>query len=160
MMIVPRRREGAPGAWLHRHEEGHGRAIRVGPGAAEASPFSGAFRGKRASILKCCSGIGLPGASIAGGFVWPRMYDPRGAVTLSPAQLAMLIEDIDWRSLEIERLQSIIKQLQRAQFGRRSERLDPDQLALGLEDLDSDIGRAEAGSLQGAVEIADKRPRR
>ena len=29
------------------------------------------------------------------------------------------------------------------QFGRRSERLDPDQLALGLEDLDGDIAREE-----------------
>jgi hypothetical protein len=33
--------------------------------------------------------------------------------------------------------------LQRAQFGRRSERLDPDQLALGLEDLDGDLARQE-----------------
>jgi transposase len=47
------------------------------------------------------------------------------------------------RDSEIERLQTIIKQLQRAQFGRRSERLDPDQLALGLEDLDA-IRAAEA----------------
>jgi hypothetical protein len=45
---------------------------------------------------------------------------------------------------EIERLQRIIKKLQRAGFGRRSERLDPDQLALGLEDLDADVARAEA----------------
>ncbi|MEY9460498.1 IS66 family transposase [Bradyrhizobium ottawaense] len=48
---------------------------------------------------------------------------------------------IDHRDSEIERLRSIIKQLQRAQFGRRSERLDPDQLALGLEDLDGDLTR-------------------
>src|SRR5208283_4576781 len=34
-----------------------------------------------------------------------------------------------------------IKKLQRAQFGRRSERLDPDQMALALEDLDSDVAR-------------------
>lgn len=40
---------------------------------------------------------------------------------------------------EIERLQQIIKQLQRAQYGRRSERLDPDQLALALEELDADV---------------------
>jgi len=53
---------------------------------------------------------------------------------------------VEHRDGEIERLQTIIKQLQRTQFGRRSERLDPDQLALGLEDLDSDIGRAEASS--------------
>lgn len=47
------------------------------------------------------------------------------------------------RDSEIERLKSIIKKLQRAQFGRRSERLDPDQLALGLEDLDGDLAREE-----------------
>ena len=51
---------------------------------------------------------------------------------------------VETRDDEIERLQRLIKQLQRGQFGRRSERLDPDQLALGLEDLDADIARAEA----------------
>ena len=67
---------------------------------------------------------------------------------------------VEHRDGEIERLQTIIKQLQRTQFGRRSERLDPDQLALGLEDLDSDIERAEASGPHVDVEIADKRPRR
>ena len=51
---------------------------------------------------------------------------------------------VETRDDEIERLQRIIKQLQRARFGRQSERLDPDQLALGFEDLDADIARAEA----------------
>jgi transposase IS166 family protein len=32
-----------------------------------------------------------------------------------------------------ERLRHFIRQLQRMQFGRRSEKLDPDQLALALE---------------------------
>nr|WP_272916514.1 IS66 family transposase [Qipengyuania pelagi] len=50
---------------------------------------------------------------------------------------------VETRDDEIERLQAIIKKLQRMQFGRRSERLDPDQLALGLEDLDADIARIE-----------------
>jgi len=49
--------------------------------------------------------------------------------------------DMQTRDGEIERLQLIIKKLQRMQFGQRAERLDPDQLALALEDLDSDIGR-------------------
>ncbi|WP_315805392.1 transposase [Bradyrhizobium sp. SZCCHNS3002] len=61
--------------------------------------------------------------------------------------LQRLVRDIaaavDHRDTEIERLKSIIKQLQRMQFGRSSEPIDPDQLALGLEDLDSDIGRVE-----------------
>ncbi len=36
---------------------------------------------------------------------------------------------------EIARLKQILRSLQRLQFGRRSEQLDPDQLELGLEDV-------------------------
>ncbi len=61
------------------------------------------------------------------------------------ALLHRLVRDIvgtvEHRDGEIKRLKSIIKQLQRMQFGRRSERLDPDQLALGPEDLDGDLAR-------------------
>ncbi len=59
---------------------------------------------------------------------------------------------VETRDDEIERLQRIIKQLQHSRFGRRSERLDPDQLALGLEDLDADVARTEAHQ---AVSSAD-----
>ena len=45
---------------------------------------------------------------------------------------------------EIEKLKLLIRQLQRGQFGRRSERLDPDQLQLGLEDLEQTVAAAEA----------------
>lgn len=45
---------------------------------------------------------------------------------------------------EIERLNLIIKKLQRSQFGRRAERLDDDQLQLGLDDLNTDLARVEA----------------
>ena len=72
---------------------------------------------------------------------------------------------VETRDDEIERLQRIIKQLQRAQFGRQSERLDPNQLALGLEDLDADIARAEAdlpplapGKEQKPGRASDDRP--
>ena len=54
-----------------------------------------------------------------------------------------IVGTIEHRDSEIERLKSIVKQLQRMQFGRRSERLDPYQLALGLEDLDGDLAREE-----------------
>jgi len=50
---------------------------------------------------------------------------------------------VEHRNDEIERLQAIIKKLQRMQFGRSAERLDPDQLALALEDLNADIGQIE-----------------
>lgn len=66
-----------------------------------------------------------------------------------PELLQRLVRDmasvVESRDGEIERLQAIIKKLQRAQFGRRSERLDADQLALALEDLDSDIARIQEG---------------
>src|SRR5579883_460886 len=80
-------------------------------------------------------------------------------ITLLHRLVRDMAEVVEHRDGEIERLQSIIKQLQRAQFGRRSERLDPHQLALGLEDLDADIGQIEA-RLPAAIETADPRPRR
>ncbi|MGC2779903.1 MAG: IS66 family insertion sequence element accessory protein TnpB [Bradyrhizobium sp.] len=71
-------------------------------------PFSGhlfAFRGKQASMLKILfwdgNGLCLFTKRIdRGGFVWPRVSDAGGTVALSPAQLAMLIERIDWRAPE------------------------------------------------------------
>ena len=45
---------------------------------------------------------------------------------------------------EIERLNLIIKKLQRSQFGRRAERLDGDQLQLSLDDLNTDLARVQA----------------
>jgi transposase InsO family protein len=55
---------------------------------------------------------------------------------VDPSLLHSLVRDmvaaVEQRDGEIERLKSVIKQLQRAQFGRRSERLDTDQLALAV----------------------------
>lgn len=51
---------------------------------------------------------------------------------------------VETRGDEIERLQLMITQLRRAQFGKRSERLDADQLALGLEEAQADLARAQA----------------
>jgi transposase len=65
-----------------------------------------------------------------------------------------LVGDMERRDGEIEKLRLIIKQLQRSQFGRRSEKLGPDQLALGLEDLDADIGRAEERHAKPAATAA------
>jgi len=72
------------------------------------NPFSGhlfVFRGRRASILKILfwdgTGLCLFTKRIdRGGFVWPRMVGPSGTLSLSPAQLAMLIDGIDWRAPE------------------------------------------------------------
>src|SRR2546430_6528933 len=66
---------------------------------------------------------------------------------------------VEQRDSEIDRLQLIIKQLQRARFGRRSERLDADQLALGLEDVETDKARAEAAQ-EPRARSKDGKPRR
>src|SRR4051794_9640489 len=50
----------------------------------------------------------------------------------------------DAAQAEIEKLRLLIRRLQRARFGRRSEKLDPDQLQLGLEDLEQTAAAAEA----------------
>jgi transposase len=71
-------------------------------------PFSGhlfVFRGKKASLLKILfwdgTGLCLFTKRIDhGSFWWPRVAEPGGTVTLTPAQLAMLIEGIDWRAPE------------------------------------------------------------
>ena len=49
----------------------------------------------------------------------------------------------------------LIRQLQRMQFGRRSEKLDPDQLALALEDLEQAVAESDA-----EAEKADRELRR
>jgi transposase len=71
-------------------------------------PFSGhlfAFRGKSASMLKILfwdgNGLCLFTKKIdRGEFVWPRIMEHGSTITLSAAQLAMLIEGIDWRAPE------------------------------------------------------------
>ncbi|MBZ0215947.1 MAG: IS66 family insertion sequence element accessory protein TnpB [Fimbriimonadaceae bacterium] len=68
-------------------------------------PFSGhlfAFRGKKASTMKVLfwdgNGLCLFTKKLnEGGFVWPRLTDSGGTVHLTPVQLALLIEGIDWR---------------------------------------------------------------
>src|SRR5215212_7781373 len=53
---------------------------------------------------------------------------------------------------EIERLRLIVQKLQRNQFGRRSARLDDNQLQFGFEDLEAVLARVEAKLLPIAQE--------
>jgi transposase len=66
---------------------------------------------------------------------------------------------VESRDTEIDRLRRLIKQFQRRQFGRRSEQLDPDQLALGLEDLDADAARAEVDQVPPSASDEAAKPR-
>ena len=69
-----------------------------------ADPFSGhlfVFRGKRGDLIKVLywdgQGLCLFAKRLERGrFIWPQARE--GAVTLSPAQLSMLLEGIDWRA--------------------------------------------------------------
>src|SRR3954463_13313229 len=66
----------------------------------------------------------------------------------------------DAAQAEIEKLRLLIRQLQRGQFGRRSERLAPDQLQLGLEDLGQTVAAAEAAQEEVAARNGTPRPPR
>jgi hypothetical protein len=76
------------------------------------------------------------------------------------AVLHRLIRDmaavVEHRDGEIERLRLIIGKLQRAQFGRRSERIEADQFELALDDLNTDLAAAESrdGEMEAAVELS------
>src|SRR5215469_3540937 len=50
----------------------------------------------------------------------------------------------DTAAAEIDKLRLMIRQLLRAEYGRRSETLDPDQLQLGLEEVEQSLGIAQA----------------
>lgn len=58
-----------------------------------------------------------------------------------------------------ERLSHFIRQLQRMQFGRRSEKLDPDQLNLALEDLEQAVAENEAEAEKADPQVREKRAR-
>ena len=58
---------------------------------------------------------------------------------------------------QIDRLRHLLHQLQRAQFGRRSEKLDPEQLLLALEDIEQAIAGDEAGEDKKNAAAAEAR---
>src|SRR5438045_6505392 len=64
---------------------------------------------------------------------------------LRAAALALIAER-DELLRRVERMRQIIRQFQRAQFGRHSERLDPDQLQLALEERDIASAHGQAAA--------------
>jgi transposase len=51
----------------------------------------------------------------------------------------------DMANVEVEKLQLLIKQLMRSRYGAHSEKLDPDQLQLRLEEVEQSLGAAQTG---------------
>src|SRR4051795_8721693 len=72
----------------------------------------------------------------------------------------LIREERDAAQAEIEKLRLLVRQLQRGRFGRRSERLDPDQLQLGLEDLEQTVAAAEAAQEEVTARSGTPRPPR
>ena len=71
-------------------------------------PFSGhlfALRGRKANLIKILywDGTGLCRFSKRledGGFIWPAAGEVGDSISLSPTQLSLLLEGIDWRAPE------------------------------------------------------------
>jgi transposase len=74
------------------------------------------------------------------------------------AENTRLIEEGDQIAGQNDRLRHLIRQLQRMQFGRRSEKLDPDQFNLALEDLEQAIAAGEAEQDKADPALRNARP--
>jgi transposase len=70
---------------------------------------------------------------------------------------SVLQDAVQQGDAEIDKLHLLIRRLLRHQFGRRSEQLSPDQLQLGIEDLEQTLAAAEAE--QDAADPAGDKPR-
>jgi len=79
-------------------------------------------------------------------FTSPVMTAPDSLPTDADALRALLLAERARHGEERERWMAIIAALQRHRFGRRSERLDPDQLALTLEDVEQMLAAADAAA--------------
>ena len=82
-------------------------------------------------------------------------------LAVARAERDAAIVERDQALSQMDRLRHLLRQLQRAQFGRRSEKLDPEQLLLALEDIEQAVAGAKAAEDKkdsaGARRRADKR---
>ena len=69
------------------------------------------------------------------------------------------IAERDQLSRQNDRLRHTLSQLRRNQFGRKSEKLDADQLNLGLEDIETAIAAGEASEEKTNATLAASRAR-
>ena len=83
--------------------------------------------------------------------------DPEALRALLIAERTRHAQEIARIASERDRLRAIIHELQRHRFGRRSEQLDSDQLALALEEVEQSVAAVEAAVERAAT---PGRPRR
>jgi transposase len=70
----------------------------------------------------------------------------RALVAAACAERDAALAERDQALSQMDRLRHLLRQLQRAQFGRRSEKLDADQLLLALEDVEQAVAGNEAAA--------------
>jgi hypothetical protein len=68
----------------------------------------------------------------------------RALILAERAAHAAIVGERNKLAARNERLEAIIKEIRRAHFGRKSERITDDQLALALEELETSLATAEA----------------
>src|SRR5271169_4844712 len=86
------------------------------------------------------------------------LEDQTGTVEQLRAERDSLRAERDTATAEIDKLRLMIRQLLRAQYGRRSEKLDPDQLQLGLEEVEQSLGTVQAAPAPAATKTPEQRP--
>ena len=86
---------------------------------------------------------------------------PSDSLPTDPDALrALLLAERTHHAEELERLTAIIKELQRHRFGRRAERLDPEQLALALEDVEQTLAAVDTAAENDSTARKQATPRR
>src|SRR4051812_7618665 len=94
-----------------------------------------------------------------------RLIETEGLIERQRAALNALEAERDhfksaFEEADAQRLELVIRQLVRAQFGRKSERLDPEQFQLTLENLEQEIAAAKAPRQEAENSDGNRRPRR
>ena len=88
------------------------------------------------------------------------MTAPDSLPTDADALRALLLAERARHGEERERWMAIIAELQRHRFGRLSERLDPEQLALALEDVEQTLATGDAAAENDSTARKQVTPRR
>lgn len=74
------------------------------------------------------------------------LFDAHAAAQAAEAKSASLAAEVERLTARAERLDHIVSVLRRAQFGRRSERINEDQIELALEDVETQHGVEDAAA--------------
>jgi transposase len=84
----------------------------------------------------------------------------RAAYATIVAERNAITAERDKLATRNERLEAIIKEIRRAHFGRKSERITDDQLALALDELETSLAKAEAEEEKADPALKTERTRK